>query len=52
MLILIMMFIAVVAPLVALIVSEIKDAKFEKEYRLVMDARAEEMRARKWKNFK
>lgn len=52
MLILIMMLIAVAAPLVALIASEIKDAKFDRDYRIAMDARAEDMRARKWKNFK
>lgn len=48
MLILIMMVIAVVSPLVALIVSEVMDAKWDRQYNEVMEQRYAERRARKW----
>lgn len=48
MLILIMMVIAVVSPLLALIVTEVMDAKWDREYNEVMEQRYAERRARKW----
>ena len=48
MLILIMMVIAVVIPLLALIVTEVRDAKWDRQYNEVMEQRYAERRARKW----
>ena len=48
MLILIMMVVAVVGPLVALIVIEVMDAKWDCQYNEVMEQRYAERHARKW----
>lgn len=47
MVILIMMVVAVVAPLVALIVTEVMDAKWDREYNEVMEQRYAARKARK-----
>lgn len=47
MLILIMMVVAVVAPLVALIVTEVMDAKWDRQYNEVMEQRYAARKARK-----
>ncbi|AWY07223.1 hypothetical protein [Aeromonas phage SD04] len=47
MLILIMMVVAVVGPLVALIVTEVMDAKWDREYNEVMEQRYAARKARK-----
>lgn len=47
MLILIMMVVAVVGPLVALIVSEVMDAKWDRQYNEVMEQRYAARKARK-----
>lgn len=48
MLILIMMVVSVVGPLVALIVTEVCDAKWDRKYNEVMEQRYAERRVRKW----
>lgn len=48
MLILIMMVVAVVGPLVALIVTEVCDAKWDRKYNEVMEQRYAERHERKW----
>lgn len=52
MLILIMMVVAVVGPLLVLIVTEVRDAKWDRAYHAAMQERHAQRNARKWDNAK